>query len=507
MNIRAPAADEMMAGGRIGSAAGIGVGLLALALLFQSEVSAAVGVWRSSTAFNHCFFVIPIVLFLIWDRRDALRRVWPSPCPLAITAGLPLALAWFVAERVGLMEGRQLVALSFAELLFFVVLGPRLWWMVAGPLLFLYFLVPFGAFLTPTLQDITTAFVAHCLPALHIPIYTDRHTIEIPEGSFLISKACAGLRFLIAAVAFGCLYALLMFRSAPRRAAFIGLSVIVPVLANGVRACCIVALGHYLGSVKAVETDHVLYGWIFFSAVILILAMLGLPFRQDRSPCANWMSQRSPRAESIAWPLLMSVAGVLALAAIGPAGAAQLDRNSDRNLNMPRLNSVSECVSQPMSSTMSLAGQMAVREFGCDQGRISLAIEVFSPRSTAARLATEQRRLMGDVAWEDLETSPIPNSNGLWTLWRTVTPPRVIATGIWVGGKPTSLDLMARVHMAWCSIFGGPFKPVLIELSADTGALRADTPDPESSAALLVDFVRTHPTLSALASRLAYISD
>ena len=203
MNVRALAETGIADAWRSGSAIVVSAGLIALGLLFHSEVVAAVTVWQDSTAYNHCFLVIPIVLYLIWDRRGTLRDVSASPYPVAVLAGVPLAIVWLLAERLGIMEGRQLVAMSFVELLFFVVLGPRLWWLLAGPLLYLYFLVPFGAFLTPKLQDITTVFVAHGLPILGIPAYITGYTIEIPEGTFLIAEACAGLRFLIAAIAFG----------------------------------------------------------------------------------------------------------------------------------------------------------------------------------------------------------------------------------------------------------------------------------------------------------------
>src|SRR4029077_14311596 len=104
---------------------------------------------------------------------------------------------------------------------------------------------------------------------------------------------CACLWSLTACVAVGCLYALVMYRSALRRAVFIGASIVVPIVANGFRALGIVALGHYLGSAEAVEADHVLYGWVFFSIVILILIVLGLPFHEDQGQLA------APRAVGI----------------------------------------------------------------------------------------------------------------------------------------------------------------------------------------------------------------
>ncbi len=249
----------------------LAVGLLALGLMFHTEVVAAVGVWMSSTAYNHCFLVIPIVAYLIWDRRDVVMGAVPHPAPWVAIAALPIVAVWLVADRVGIMEGRQLAAMAIVELLFLAVLGWRLYYALLGPLLYLFFLVPFGAFITPVLQDITAAFTTRGLDLLGIPNYTDAYTIEIPEGSFYIAEACAGLRFLIAAIAFGCLYALLMYRSWQRRLVFILISMVVPVIANGFRALGIVVLGHLLGSAQAAATDHVLYGWIFFSIVILLL--------------------------------------------------------------------------------------------------------------------------------------------------------------------------------------------------------------------------------------------
>ncbi|HEX4172064.1 MAG TPA: exosortase A [Acetobacteraceae bacterium] len=511
MNVGAAAAVRLLDARPIGPTVAIGFGLVMLGFLFQSEVSAAVNVWCSSTAYNHCFLVIPIVFYLLCDRRATLRGTWPIPYPLASIAGLPLAVAWLIAERVGVMEGRQLVAMSFAQLLFFVALGPRLWWMIAGPLLFLYFLVPFGAFLTSTLQDITTTFVAHGLPSLHIPVYVTGHTIEIPEGTFLIARACAGLRFLLAAIAFGCFYALLVYRSLLRRVVFIGISIVVPVLANGVRALGIVAVSHYIGSVEAVEADHVLYGWIFFSIVILILILLGLPFRQDQSPQPRPASPRLPQSANHLWPALIGTASVVVLAAAGPTTAMQLDRRSgpDSIVAMPRLNPASECASHPMPLTMAFGapGQMIVQQFDCEQGPVTLAIEVFPPRSTAAQLAAEQRRLAGGMVWEDVETHPIPVSGGSWRLRKVLKPPYVVATSIWVDGRTASLDLMVRVRQAWHSIRGGSSRPVLMVLIADSNLPRGDTVDAEQTAARLVGFVRTHPALSALASQLADVKE
>ena len=430
---------------RSGPVIAIGVGVLALGLLFHVEIAAAVATWDTSTAYNHCFLVLPIVAYLLWDRREVLRDAVADPLPLAALAGIPLAFAWLVAERLGIMEGRQLVAMTFAELLFFAVLGPRLWWRLSGPLLYLYFLVPFGAFITPKLQDVTTIFVRHGLPLLHIPAYINGYTIEIPEGTFLIAEACAGLRFLIAAIAFGCLYSLIMYRSALRRAVFIAVSIVVPIIANGIRALGIVALGHYLGSAEAAETDHVLYGWIFFSIVILILIALGLPFREDQfvpsKPVPAGHASCQSSAPGVAGRGRPGVA-----AAIGPAIAGQFDRAAapDMMSDLPTLVPAGGCSSQPAPLTEGLdaPGRMIVQRFDCPRGMVTLAIDVFSsaavpwPGSLPNSGASPASLVRMTSCRANCRRRTPRQVLGDWC--EANHPLRAAATSVWMQGKPAA---------------------------------------------------------------------
>lgn len=294
------------------------LGILCLGMFFHEEIAAAVRVWLRSTAYNHCFLVLPIAAYLAWDRRALIRDAALSPAPWLGLAGFPLAQAWLMAERIGFMEARQLIALCFVELLFLAVLGWKICRRFAAPLLCLFFLIPFGAFAVPLLQSITTRFTIAGLDALGVPNYSDGYTIEIAGGTFYVAEACAGLRFLIAALAFGVLYAMLMYRGRLRRAVFVLASLVVPVIANGLRALGIVVLGDVLGSAEAAAADHILYGWIFFSIVLLLLTILGLPFRQEPHFVAVRSSESLNRPSSHASPLLASYAVVL-LAVAGPA--------------------------------------------------------------------------------------------------------------------------------------------------------------------------------------------
>ncbi len=505
----------------------LGVGLLLLGLLFHAEVASAVGVWVSSTAYNHCFLILPIVAYLIWDRRDRLAKVSLAPNAWFALAAIPVMVVWLLAERLGIMEGRQLMAMTLVEVFLVSVLGWRLSYQFAGPLLYLYFLVPFGAFMTPALQGFTTSFIVHGLNLLSIPNYSDGYAIEIPEGSFLVAEACAGLRFLVASVAFGCLYAMLMYRSPLRRAIFIAISIIVPIIANGFRALGIVVIGHIIGNAQAAVADHLIYGWIFFSVVILLQIVVGLPFRQDHRdldepvPARNTVSpqlgatraipvrpaMRTPprghrrrderwdertlsrmgefwsgvAARSASAPqrpatlrgLTIAAAAAVLLSAIGPAAAAVLDGRTTADLpaSLQPIVFTGACTTDPGRTTEQRdgGGRTWVEHLKCGQEAFTLRIEVLPPRTTPATIIAAWRALSGEAGEEVTNTSYIatPSGGQTWTLLEFGTPARMVAASLWIDGQPAQQSFNLRMHQAWASVFGSNYAPVLISLTPD----------------------------------------
>ncbi|MBV9203019.1 MAG: EpsI family protein [Alphaproteobacteria bacterium] len=318
-----PVAGAAAAPGWRQAVAFIGVAALVFGLVFRRDVAGAVRVWIDSTAYNHCFLILPLVGYLLWERRAVIASVSPRPTLWPLTIMPMLSAFWLVAAILDIQEARQLLLVAMFEVVLLVALGPRLFWLLLAPLMFLFFLVPSGAFLVPTLQKITAQITVAGLGLLGIPTFSDGFMIEIPEGTFEIAEACAGLRFLVASIVFGCFFAVVMYRSTVRRILFIALSVSVPIFANGLRALGIIVLAHLEGSAAAVEADHVLYGWFFFTLVIIILIAIGITFAQkiDRSiplRSTGWSKPAARRAAT-------AIPAAVMLALIGPAYAARLD--------------------------------------------------------------------------------------------------------------------------------------------------------------------------------------
>ena len=452
------------------------LGLAVLGMLFWSEIVSAVTVWEGSTAYSHCFFVLPIALYLAWDRKLSLVGRMPQPLPWVGLLVLPMGIAWFGAERLGITEGRQLVAMTMVEALFLAVLGWRFFWALSAPLLYLYFLVPFGGFLTPMLQKLTAFFIPIGLGLAGIPFYMDAFLIEIPEGSFYVAEACAGLRFLIASVAFGVLYGCLIYRTLWKRALFMLASVIIPIIANGIRAFGIVWLGHVLGSAEAAATDHILYGWMFFSVVIILLILAGMPFREDEAPVPATTADPLPEERFAPALRPLRAAALLAvLAAAGPAGAMLLERQ----VTPPTIASVPQFAPVPgcLAGDAPAPGPTMLQTYVCGQVPLNVTVHVFPPRVNPNRIATTTRTFTGEDTASDTETDSLrlpDHTPDRWRLAVTEEPGWVTATALWLDRTPRAGGIADRAIQARRSMQGADSAPVVVAVSYHSGRDRVN---------------------------------
>ena len=80
---------------------------------------------------------------------------------------------------------------------------------IAFPLIFLLFAVPFGEFTQPKLMEWTAKFTVVGLRLTGVPVYSEGQHIIIPSGTWSVVEACSGVRYLIASVTVGTVFAYL----------------------------------------------------------------------------------------------------------------------------------------------------------------------------------------------------------------------------------------------------------------------------------------------------------
>ena len=180
-------------------------------------------------------------------------------------------------------------------------------------------------------MDWTANFTIIALRLSGIPVYREGLQFVIPSGNWSVVEACSGVRYLIASVTVGTLFAYLNYQSTKRRVLFVIVSILVPIVANWLRAYMIVMLGHLSGNKLAVGVDHLIYGWVFFGVVIMLMFVIGSRWAEPEpdSPLrASGTSAPARSADASSAKLWIAAACLVAIVAMPTAAEWVMQRNA-----------------------------------------------------------------------------------------------------------------------------------------------------------------------------------
>lgn len=201
-------------------------------------------------------------------------------------------LVWLIGGMVSVAAAQHFAIFAIFIFACIGVLGWPMSRVLLFPLLFLFLGVPVGEFLLPTLMHYTAEFTVGALRVSGVPVFQEGLHFVVPNGRWSVVEACSGVRYLIASLFVGALYAYLNYRSLKRRLLFMLVALVTPIVANWVRAYFIVMLGYLSGNKIAVGVDHILYGWVFFGVVIFLMFWIG----------SRWHETPVPSVEHVAAP-------------------------------------------------------------------------------------------------------------------------------------------------------------------------------------------------------------
>jgi exosortase A len=305
--------------------AALAAAVLALIALGAREWGEMLHQWWSIDTYNHLLLVPFIIIWLVRLKASELARIVPQPAWPGLTL-VALAIALWWAGRVsGINLFAHAGAVGAVQAAVVAVLGLRAALLLALPLAMAAFLVPFGDEIVAPLQLLTAEIAIALTRWSGVPATIEGIYINTPAGLFIVAEACSGVKFLIAMVTLAVLVCFTRFASWRRRALFLAACVIVPILANGVRAWATIYIAQFIGAEAAGGFDHIVYGWVFFALVVALL--LGGAWRFfERDPHEHgWHAATLDRWEWLARaeqrPLdlptaVMGIAGMAAIAAI-----------------------------------------------------------------------------------------------------------------------------------------------------------------------------------------------
>jgi len=478
-------------------------------LLFHDLAQHAIGVWWRSQVFHHCFIILPLAAYMLWQRASYAVQFRPDP-DLRFLLLLPvIGLGYLLVRFAGIIELQQHAVLAMLQVLFVMVLGWSAWRSVAWPLLYLFFLVPSGEFLVPILQDYTAWFSVLALNVTGIPVYADGTFLMIPNGNFEVAEACAGVRFLIAMLAFGGLFADVIYRSPWRKVVFLIASVIAPVVANGFRAYGIVALGYYTGNASAVAADHLVYGWVFFSIVMVVLMAIGIRYREDDLPYGPPPPPAAGPPAGLA-RVAMTAVLMVALVAVLPAWArvvegrlAPIQPGAFDGLTAAAPWRQVPLTQSGWKPTYPRADATLQRAYTDGSRRVELFIAYFASQDSEKKLIGGDNRFDANERWRRIGGGAAPGpiaDTGLRPVVERHAGPsgqRLLWYTYWVDDSFLTGGMSVKARQALAELRGGGHGSAIVILSTDF------TEQVEPANAALADFARALGPLSPVLRRLA----
>ncbi len=215
-----------------------------------------VEIWESDPDYNHGFLVIPISLWLLWQRRDRLATLEISPSwwglGLIVVAGL---LRWFGAEFFIPQFEVWSIPLWIAGVVLLFGGWSLLKWS-GGAIAFLWFMTPLPAsmtdFISLPLQKLSAVISTWTLHLCAQPAVRSGTTISLGEQVLDVERACSGLRITYGIMALAVAYVVLMRPGLLRSIVLLAVAIPVALLANSAR----VTVTGLLFLVVSGETAH-----------------------------------------------------------------------------------------------------------------------------------------------------------------------------------------------------------------------------------------------------------
>jgi exosortase A len=451
------------------ASAALAVAIMWVIAWYWTTGAGMVGIWIRSETFAHGFIVAPITLWLVWRKRAEIARVAPRPSwwvvPLIAAAGF----GWLLGELGAVNAVSQFAFVALLVLAVPAVLGVGVARTIAFPLAFLFFAVPVGEFVMPQLMQWTADFTVKAIQLTGIPIYREGQSFIIPSGRWAVVEACSGVRYLIASVVIGTLYAYLTYRSLRRRLMFIGVSILVPIVANWVRAYMIVMIGHLSGNVLAGGVDHLIYGWVFFGFVILLMFWAGGRWREDDVAIASPPRALVSRETGSPGEFLLVTAALAVATAVWPLGYRAIEHSDSSPV--PSLHALATAGSWTATSggltTWEPRYQMPSAQlhqtFRRGEARVGLYVGYYRNQDQGRKLVNSENVLVvsNDPVWLRVGggTQPVEGLDRPFNAASTELLARsgdrlVVWHWYWIDGRMTSSDAWAKGYSALSRLLG-----------------------------------------------------
>ena len=254
--------------------------LLTIALSFWDVLKGMYAQWMKNDDFSYGILILPIALYLIWEKRKTIT---------AITPKLDLRGIIIMMGAIGLYILGDLGAELFVRRIAIITLCiGAVWWLygiriiriLAFPLAFLFLMLPLPGIIyrniTFSLQIFSSKISVQLLNALGYLAYREGNIIDMGFGQFQVIDACNGLRFIMPMLTLGVLFAFIRPQIWWKRFVLITITVPLAMLTNILRIVGTGILAKYFGNSVAQGFFHDFSGWAVFMVSFFLFGLFAI---------------------------------------------------------------------------------------------------------------------------------------------------------------------------------------------------------------------------------------
>ncbi len=244
-------------------------------LLFVPALKDLFSLWYRSSDYSHGFFVIPLSFYLVWLKREELKKTDMEPSWI----GLPfLCISTIVYLTAYTTKFHTLTYASFLAVLLslvFFLYGWQLTRKLMPAIFFLLFMFPIPTAyyiqITNPLKLFVTNISSTIIDLANIPVYQEGNLLFIDSTQLEVAEACSGLRSLYSYMMLGCIFAVTLKKWQNKILLFIS-TIPLALFINIVRIAGTGILANYLGAEVAQGFFHEFSGILLFAVGFFTLA-------------------------------------------------------------------------------------------------------------------------------------------------------------------------------------------------------------------------------------------
>ena len=232
--------------------------------------------WNNDPDMGHGLFVPLIAGFIVWQRREELAAIKPTPnwwgLAVVVFGGLQLMLGTLGAE---IFTARTSFVITLIGAVWFLG-GNQMLKKTAFPLFLLFFMISIPEIIysriTFPLQIFASKLADEALTLLSIPVFREGNILDLPNQRLSVVEACSGIRSLLSLTFLSLVYGYFFENKTWLRVLLFFSTIPIAIVANGSRVT-ITGIMTQVDPKLAEGFFHEAEGWVIFMVAMAMLLL------------------------------------------------------------------------------------------------------------------------------------------------------------------------------------------------------------------------------------------